>query len=81
MTGMRPIAILLPLLILLSYLAPATRGQELDRNIYIETILDAPVPQVWDSFTTKEGLESFFAPECHIDLRVDGLLDIFFYPD
>lgn len=56
-------------------------AQKLDRNIYIETIIEAPVTQVWETWTTKEGLESFLAPACNIDLRVDGTLDVFFFPE
>lgn len=59
----------------------SVQAQKLDRNIFIQTVVDAPVPEVWQAFTTEGGLESFFAPECHIDLRMDGLLDIFFFPD
>lgn len=58
-----------------------TYGQQLDRNIHIETIINAPVPEVWEVWTTQKGLESFLAPECRIDLRIDGTLDIYFYPE
>jgi len=55
-------------------------AQHPDRNIFIETVVDAHLPEVWKTFTTEKGLESFFAPECRIDLRVNGKLDIFFSP-
>lgn len=74
----KTICILLLLGVSVACQAPA---QKLDRNIFIETVLDVSVPEVWETFTTEEGLESFLAPECHIDLRVGGLLDIYFYPD
>lgn len=66
--------------LLICLLPLCVQGQKPDRNIYIETIIDAPVPQVWNTWTTGDGLESFMAPSCHIDLRVDGRMDIFFYP-
>jgi len=79
---MNPQQSIIILLLLLGPAMPAlSQTQALDRNIFIETVLDAPVPEVWNSFTTEEGLESFFAPECRIDLRVRGLLDIYFYPE
>lgn len=56
-------------------------AQQLDRNIYIETVVDAPVTEVWVTWTTKKGLESFLAPESYVDLRVDGTIDIFFFPE
>ena len=68
-------------LVLAAGLSISGRAQQLDRNIYIETELNAPLPEVWDAFTTEEGLETFFAPECRIDLRVDGQLDILFFPE
>lgn len=58
--------------------APA---QQLDRNIYIETVVNAPLQDVWEVWTTQEGLESFLAPQCRIDLRSDGTLDIYFHPE
>lgn len=56
-------------------------AQPLDRNIYIETIIDARVTDVWNAWTTKNGLQSFLAPECSINLNVDGTLNVFFFPD
>lgn len=56
-------------------------AQKLDRTIHLETLIDAPINKVWETWTTEEGLESFIAPECQVDLRVNGSMDIFFYPD
>jgi uncharacterized protein YndB with AHSA1/START domain len=56
-------------------------GQQPDRNIHIETYINAPVQEVWKVWTTRQGLESFLAPKAHIDLKIDGTLDIYFYPD
>ncbi|MFC1853720.1 SRPBCC domain-containing protein, partial [candidate division CSSED10-310 bacterium] len=44
-------------------------------------IIEAGLNNVWEAWTTKAGLESFFAPVCHIDLCVDGLYEILFNPD
>ena len=52
-----------------------------DRAICGETVVDAPVGEVWDAWTTEDGIKSFFAPDCNVDLRVDGLYEIFFAPD
>ena len=52
-----------------------------ERAIEIEMVLDANVERVWDTWTTEEGVRSFFAPDCNIDLRVDGLYEIYFAPD
>jgi uncharacterized protein YndB with AHSA1/START domain len=51
-----------------------------DRVLRTELVLDAPVQEVWAAWTTEEGVRSFFAPGCHIDLRVDGLYEVYFQP-
>lgn len=51
-----------------------------DRVLRAELVINAPVQEVWDAWTTKAGLESFFTPRAEIDLRVDGTLDIWFDP-
>lgn len=69
------------LILLYTALYQPVYAQQVDRNIHIETTINAPVPRVWQAWTTKQGLESFFAPKANIDLRVDGTLDILFNPD
>lgn len=56
-------------------------AQKLDRNIHLQTLVNAPIHEVWKAWTTEKGLESFMAPDCKIDLRVNGSMDIYFYPD
>jgi uncharacterized protein YndB with AHSA1/START domain len=51
-----------------------------DQAIKLEIILDAPVNRVWQAWTTRDGIKSFFAPDCDIDLRVLGKYDILFAP-
>ena len=43
-----------------------------DQTIKLEITLDAPVDKVWRAWTTRDGIKSFFAPDCDIDLRVGG---------
>jgi uncharacterized protein YndB with AHSA1/START domain len=49
--------------------------------IRFERVYDAPVGDLWALWTTKEGLEEWFAPEgCHVevpalDVRVGGAFD------
>lgn len=54
--------------------------QQPARNIYLETIIQAPVEKVWKTWTTEKGLESFLAPESKIELKVGGSLSIYFHP-
>jgi uncharacterized protein YndB with AHSA1/START domain len=57
--------------------APSTKEQ-----ITIERTLDASPEDVWEMWTTKEGLESWWGPERFtstvlvLELRVDGRLEI-----
>ena len=53
----------------------------LNPSICLETLVSAPIDEVWTAWTTREGIKSFFAPDAHVDLRVDGPYEIFFMPD
>jgi len=52
-----------------------------DRIIQGEVTVEASVDDVWDAWTTEEGVISFFAPGCNLELRVGGLYEILFDPD
>jgi uncharacterized protein YndB with AHSA1/START domain len=56
---------------------PAAAG---DRVLRGEVMLEAGVGDVWNAWTTEDGIRTFFAPDAHIDLRVDGAYEIFFNP-
>jgi uncharacterized protein YndB with AHSA1/START domain len=51
-----------------------------ERAIDKEVLVAAPVAAVWQSWTTKAGIESFFAPEAEVDTRVDGAFHIHIDP-
>ena len=52
-----------------------------DRAIHAEVIVDASVSDVWAAWTTEDGIKSFFALDCNIELRVDGPYEMFFLLD
>ena len=52
-----------------------------ERAIREEVIVAASVDEVWEAWTTEEGIQSFFAPACNVELRVDGPYEILFNPD
>jgi uncharacterized protein YndB with AHSA1/START domain len=56
-------------------------GEPPERAIREAVVVDAPVEQVWEAWTTPEGVRSFFAPACNVELRVDGPYEILFDPD
>jgi uncharacterized protein YndB with AHSA1/START domain len=51
-----------------------------DRILRCELVVKAPVAEVWKAWTTDAGIATFFAPEGHVDLRVDGTYDVWFNP-
>ncbi len=52
-----------------------------NRSIRADVVIDATVDEVWDAWTTGDGIRSFFAPGCNVEPRVGGLYEIFFAPD
>lgn len=53
-------------------------AQKADRVIRKEITLPAPVDKVWKAWTTEQGIKSFFATKCKIDMRVGGAYEIYF---
>lgn len=51
-----------------------------EKHIYAEILIQAPLQAVWEAWTTEEGVRSFLAPDCKIDLRPDGAYEIYFDP-
>ncbi|MGH7726958.1 MAG: SRPBCC family protein [Candidatus Eiseniibacteriota bacterium] len=58
----------------------ATALGQSERMLHAELTVDAPVKEVWNAWTTAEGIATFFAPAGHVDLRVDGTYDVWFFP-
>jgi uncharacterized protein YndB with AHSA1/START domain len=61
-------------------LAMASHAQAAERAIDKEIVVPAPIQSVWQSWTTKAGIESFFAPEAEIEARVGGAFHIHINP-
>ena len=51
-----------------------------DRMLRAEVTVRAPLADAWKAWTTDAGIATFFAPEGHVDLVVDGAYDIWFNP-
>jgi uncharacterized protein YndB with AHSA1/START domain len=66
---------LIPLLLACSAVATAQ-----ERSIDREVTVGAPPAAVWQSWTSKAGIESFFAPQAEIDPRVGGAFHVHFDP-
>lgn len=63
------------LICLLAGAAPAA-----ERAIEKSVVVDATLDQAWDSWTTREGIVGFFAPDAQIEPRVGGAFHIYIDP-
>jgi uncharacterized protein YndB with AHSA1/START domain len=52
-----------------------------EKAIRKEIAVNAPIDDVWDAWTTPEGIRSFFARGCNLDIRANGPYEILFDPD
>ncbi|MET0518818.1 MAG: SRPBCC domain-containing protein [Burkholderiaceae bacterium] len=55
-------------------------GQAAERSLDKEVIIKASVDQAWQSWTTREGIVAFFAPDARIEPRVGGAFQIYIDP-
>ena len=65
---------------LFALLGMAGAAHAAERAIDREIVVAAGVDAVWQAWTTTEGIKSFFAPDAHVDLRVDGPFEIYINP-
>ena len=68
------------MLLLLSTMLTMTAGAS-NRMLTTEFEVNAPIEKVWEAWTTPDGIKTFFAPECKVELRVDGAYEIYFFPE
>ncbi len=51
-----------------------------ERAINEKVTVKAGVNDVWNAWTTTEGIKSFFAPDAKIDAKVDGAFEVYMLP-
>lgn len=51
-----------------------------ERAIHKEVVVNAPVAAAWSAWATKEGIQSFFAPEAVVEARPGGAYSVHFNP-
>jgi uncharacterized protein YndB with AHSA1/START domain len=51
-----------------------------ERRLFKEVDVKAPVEEVWTAWTTRAGIESFFAPEALVEARPGGAFFVHFNP-
>lgn len=66
--------------IMLMLLALASAAGAQERSVTKQVVVAAPIESVWQAWTTRAGIESFFAPEAEIDARVGGAFHIHIDP-
>ena len=52
-----------------------------ERAIDKQVVVAATPEQVWQAWTTREGITSFFAPDARVEPRVGGAFQVYFDPD
>jgi uncharacterized protein YndB with AHSA1/START domain len=52
-----------------------------EKTIHIEIEINASLSDVWHAWTTKESIQSFFSPDCFIELKVGGAYENYFNPE
>ena len=55
-------------------------AQAAERAIDKEVVVNATLDQVWDAWTTRDGIVGFFAPDARIEPRVGGAFHIHMDP-
>jgi uncharacterized protein YndB with AHSA1/START domain len=53
-------------------------SHEIEKIIFGQVIVSAPLDDVWDAWTTDDGAQCFFAPKCSISLRPGGAYEMLF---
>ena len=56
--------------------APAAAERAIDKQV----VVNAPIADVWNAWTTTEGVKTFFAPDARVEARVGGPFEIYINP-
>ncbi len=64
----------------LCLLGPLPIAHAAERALNKEVIVNANVDQLWYTWTSREGITSFFAPDARIEPRVGGAFQIYMDP-
>jgi uncharacterized protein YndB with AHSA1/START domain len=51
------------------------------RELRREAVVDAKLEDVWQAWTTEEGVKTFFTPQARIELERGGAYEMYFMPD
>jgi uncharacterized protein YndB with AHSA1/START domain len=74
--------IIITIFIVFNYIEMKTMESNFkEKAIIYEVEINARPAEVYKTWTTREGFQSFFAQECKIDLKMFGDFHIHFFPD
>ena len=51
-----------------------------EKVIFAEVKVNGELKDVWDAWTTEKGIKTFLAPACKVNLRPDGMYEVYFNP-
>lgn len=51
------------------------------RSIEYSCIVEANLAEVWEAWTTNEGVQTFFAPQSKVELKIGGDYELYFQPE
>jgi uncharacterized protein YndB with AHSA1/START domain len=74
------LAIALPLALALALVLGTPEGHAQERTLVKTATVKATVDEVWNAWTTTEGIQSFFAPEARIEARPGGPFEVYMNP-
>lgn len=77
-TALSPLSRLILAVAVLFMVNPAVNA--IERAVDKEVIVAATPEQVWNAWTTREGITTFFAPDAKIEARVGGAFEIYINP-
>ena len=68
---------------LMGHSVPVYRYAEVasERQLKKKVILHGKLDEIWDSWTTTDGVKGVFAPDARVELRIGGPYEIYFTPD
>jgi len=81
MNKLRHAKILRLLALLTAFVVMATAAHAAERAIDKTVDVNASVDDVWDAWTTRAGIVSFFAPDAKIEPRVGGAFEVYIDPE
>lgn len=65
---------LLPFILFLLMISDMANSKTIEKT----AIINGPIDSVWAAWTTPEGIKSFFAPACNIEMVEGGPYEIYF---